>query len=145
MSFTGHRVCVTGNLRSMTRFQAGLEIEKRGGHVDSSVRKTTTLLVAKGYPNGRRTSKVIAAEKACIPIITDYLFRRILTGLMTVLEAINDQRASMSLPPIAEVDNTPRKRSDAGRTSQKAKTKASNTLIAASAKKVADSEFGLGF
>ena len=70
--FSGEKIVLTGSLMSFTRSEAGRLIEKNGGEVQSSVTKTTTLVVA-GDSAG---SKLDKAKKLGITIIDEDEFRR---------------------------------------------------------------------
>lgn len=65
--FAGKTFVLTGTLEKYTREQAGAEIEKRGGHVSSSVSKKTNYVVAGADPG----SKIDKAEKLGVKVIGD--------------------------------------------------------------------------
>ena len=73
-SFAGEKVVLTGTLSSYTRGEAGKLIESLGGEVQSSVTKTTTLVVA-GEAAG---SKLDKARKLGIKIIGEDEFKALL-------------------------------------------------------------------
>ena len=70
-SFSGEKVVLTGSLSSFSRSEAGKLIEERGGEVQSSVTKTTTLVVA-GEAAG---SKLDKAKKLGVKVIGEEEFK----------------------------------------------------------------------
>lgn len=70
-AFAGEKVVLTGKLSSMGRREAGDVIRRLGGEVQTSVTKSTTLVVA-GEDAGSKLEK--AREKG-IPVITEDAFR----------------------------------------------------------------------
>ena len=73
--FAGKNVVVTGTLASMTRKEAGEQIEKRGGILQSAVGKNTHLLVA-GEKAG---SKLAKAQSLGIEILDEEAFLALLS------------------------------------------------------------------
>ena len=73
--FTGENVVLTGSLSTLKRSEAQKMIEERGGVCQSSVTKTTTLVVA-GEAAG---SKLEKAQKLGIKIIDEQTFLKILS------------------------------------------------------------------
>ena len=69
-AFEGERAVLTGKLSSMGRREAGELIRRLGGEVQSSVTKTTTLVIA-GEDAG---SKLEKARAKGIPILTEEEF-----------------------------------------------------------------------
>ena len=69
-AFAGERVVLTGKLSVMGRREAGEKIRLQGGEVQSSVTKTTTLVVA-GADAG---SKLTRARELGIPVIDEEAF-----------------------------------------------------------------------
>lgn len=74
-AFTGENVVLTGSLSTLKRSEAQKMIEERGGVCQSSVTKTTTLVVA-GEAAG---SKLEKAQKLGIKIIDEQTFLKILS------------------------------------------------------------------
>lgn len=74
-AFTGENVVLTGSLSTLKRSEAQKMIEERGGVCQSSVTKTTTLVVA-GEAAG---SKLEKAQKLGIKIIDEQTFLNILS------------------------------------------------------------------
>ena len=70
-SFSGEKVVLTGSLTSYTRSEAGKLVEERGGEIQSSVTKTTTLVIA-GEAAG---SKLDKAKKLGITVIGEEEFK----------------------------------------------------------------------
>ena len=70
----GVRLVLTGSLESMTRAEARVAVEERGGKLVSSVSKVTTALVAGASPG----SKLAKAESLGVRIIDEAKFRRML-------------------------------------------------------------------
>lgn len=70
-SFSGEKVVLTGSLTSYTRSEAGKLVEERGGEIQSSVTKTTTLVIA-GEAAG---SKLDKAKKLGITVIGEDEFK----------------------------------------------------------------------
>ena len=70
-AFAGEKVVLTGKLSSMGRREAGDLVRRMGGEVQTSVTKSTTLVVA-GADAGSKLDK--AREKG-IPVITEEQFR----------------------------------------------------------------------
>lgn len=70
-SFSGEKVVLTGSLISYTRSEAGKLVEERGGEIQSSVTKTTTLVIA-GEAAG---SKLDKAKKLGITVIGEEEFK----------------------------------------------------------------------
>jgi hypothetical protein len=62
----GKRVCITGSVIGMTRDEIFLDIEERGGHVDKTVDRYTTLLVIGNKPGA---TKLNAARRWGIPSV----------------------------------------------------------------------------
>ncbi len=71
-SFSGEKVVLTGSLTSYTRSEAGKLVEERGGEIQSSVTKTTTLVIA-GEAAG---SKLDKAKKLGITVIGEEEFKK---------------------------------------------------------------------
>ncbi len=71
-SFSGEKVVLTGSLTSYTRSEAGKLIEERGGEIQSSVTKTTTLVIA-GEAAG---SKLDKAKKLGVTVIDEEEFKK---------------------------------------------------------------------
>ena len=71
-SFSGEKVVLTGSLNSYTRSEAGKLVEERGGEIQSSVTKTTTLVIA-GEAAG---SKLDKAKKLGITVIGEEEFKK---------------------------------------------------------------------
>ena len=71
-SFSGEKVVLTGSLTSYTRSEAGKLVEERGGEIQSSVTKTTTLVIA-GEAAG---SKLDKAKKLGITVIDEEEFKK---------------------------------------------------------------------
>lgn len=71
-SFSGEKVVLTGSLTSYTRSEAGKLVEERGGEIQSSVTKTTTLVIA-GEAAG---SKLDKAKKLCVTVIDEEEFKK---------------------------------------------------------------------
>ncbi len=69
-AFSGERVVLTGKLTLMGRREAGEKIRLQGGEVQSSVTRTTTLVVA-GADAG---SKLIRAKELGVPVINEEEF-----------------------------------------------------------------------
>ena len=74
--FAGQKVVLTGSLTSFTRSQASKIIEDNGGETQSSVSKSTTLVLA-GESAG---SKLEKAQKLGIKIITEEEFKAMIEG-----------------------------------------------------------------
>ncbi len=72
--FSGEKVVLTGSLSDFTRSQASKLIEERGGETQSSVSKSTTLVLA-GDSAG---SKLDKAKKLGIKIIDEEEFKRLI-------------------------------------------------------------------
>lgn len=72
--FSGEKVVLTGTLSDYKRDQAGKIIEELGGEVQSSVSKTTTLVLA-GENAG---SKIDKAKKLGIKIIDEQTFKMLI-------------------------------------------------------------------
>lgn len=72
--FSGEKVVLTGSLSSFTRSQASKLIEERGGETQSSVSKSTTIVLA-GESAG---SKLDKAKKLGIKIIDEEEFKRLI-------------------------------------------------------------------
>lgn len=70
-SFSGEKVVLTGSLTAYTRSEAGKLVEERGGEIQSSVTKTTTLVIA-GEAAG---SKLDKAKKLGITVIGEEEFK----------------------------------------------------------------------
>lgn len=70
-SFSGEKVVLTGSLTSYTRSEAGKLVEERGGEIQSSVTKTTTLVIA-GEAAG---SKLDKAKKLGVTVIGEEEFK----------------------------------------------------------------------
>ena len=70
-SFSGEKVVLTGSLNSYTRSEAGKLVEERGGEIQSSVTKTTTLVIA-GEAAG---SKLDKAKKLGVTVIGEEEFK----------------------------------------------------------------------
>jgi hypothetical protein len=73
-ALTGKTFVLTGTLEKYTREQAAAEIEKRGGHVSSSVSSKTDYVVAGAEPG----SKVDKAEKLGVKVIDEKDFEKLL-------------------------------------------------------------------
>ncbi len=71
-SFSGEKVVLTGSLTSYTRSEAGKLVEERGGEIQSSVTKTTTLVIA-GEAAG---SKLDKAKKLGVTVIDEEEFKK---------------------------------------------------------------------
>lgn len=71
-SFSGEKVVLTGSLTSYTRSEAGKLVEERGGEIQSSVTKTTTLVIA-GEAAG---SKLDKAKKLGVTVIGEEEFKK---------------------------------------------------------------------
>lgn len=71
-SFSGEKVVLTGSLNSYTRSEAGKLVEERGGEIQSSVTKTTTLVIA-GEAAG---SKLDKAKKLGVTVIDEEEFKK---------------------------------------------------------------------
>ncbi len=71
-SFSGEKVVLTGSLTSYTRSEAGKLVEERGGEIQSSVTKTTTLVIA-GEAAG---SKLDKAKKLGVTVIEEEEFKK---------------------------------------------------------------------
>lgn len=71
-SFSGEKVVLTGLLTSYTRSEAGKLVEERGGEIQSSVTKTTTLVIA-GEAAG---SKLDKAKKLGVTVIDEEEFKK---------------------------------------------------------------------
>lgn len=71
-SFSGEKVVLTGSLTSYTRSEAGKLVEERGGEIQSSVTKTTTLVIA-GEAAG---SKLDKAKKIGVTVIDEEEFKK---------------------------------------------------------------------
>ena len=71
-SFSGEKVVLTGSLTSYTRSEAGKHVEERGGEIQSSVTKTTTLVIA-GEAAG---SKLDKAKKLGVTVIDEEEFKK---------------------------------------------------------------------
>lgn len=71
-SFSGKKVVLTGSLTSYTRSEAGKLVEERGGEIQSSVTKTTTLVIA-GEAAG---SKLDKAKKLGVTVIDEEEFKK---------------------------------------------------------------------
>ncbi len=63
---------LTGSLTSYTRSEAGKLVEERGGEIQSSVTKTTTLVIA-GEAAG---SKLDKAKKLGVTVIDEEEFKK---------------------------------------------------------------------
>ena len=72
--FSGEKVVLTGSLTNFTRSQASKLIEERGGETQSSVSKSTTLVLA-GESAG---SKLDKAKKLGVKIIDEEEFKRLI-------------------------------------------------------------------
>lgn len=70
--FSGEKVVLTGSLTSYTRSEAGKLVEERGGEIQSSVTKTTTLVIA-GEAAG---SKLDKAKKLGVTVIDEEEFKK---------------------------------------------------------------------
>lgn len=71
-SFSGEKVVLTGSLTSYTRSEAGKLVEEHGGEIQSSVTKTTTLVIA-GEAAG---SKLDKAKKLGVTVIDEEEFKK---------------------------------------------------------------------
>lgn len=71
-SFSGEKVVLTGSLTSYTRSEAGKLVEERGGEIQSSLTKTTTLVIA-GEAAG---SKLDKAKKLGVTVIDEEEFKK---------------------------------------------------------------------
>ena len=71
-SFSGEKVVLTGSLTSYTRSEAGKLVEERGGEIQSSVTKTTTLVIA-GEAAGSKLGK---AKKLGVTVIDEEEFKK---------------------------------------------------------------------
>ena len=74
--FSGENVVLTGSLSEFTRSEAEALIEKNGGNAQSSVTKSTTLVVA-GEKAG---SKLEKAKALGIKIIDEEAFKSLING-----------------------------------------------------------------
>ena len=72
--FTGEKVVLTGTLLEFKRDEAGKIIEELGGEIQSSVSKTTTLVLV-GEKAG---SKIDKAKKLGIKIIDEQAFKMLI-------------------------------------------------------------------
>jgi DNA ligase (NAD+) len=72
--FAGKTFVLTGTLDTMTREEAGAEIQERGGRVSSSVSKKTSFVIA-GRDAG---SKLDKARQLGVPILDEQEFRAML-------------------------------------------------------------------
>jgi len=70
VSLEGVTLVLTGTLSRFTRDEAKEEVERRGGHVASSVSRRTTALVAGEHPG----SKLAKAEQLGVPVIDEDTF-----------------------------------------------------------------------
>ncbi len=71
-SFSGEKVVLTGSLTSYTRSEAGKLVEERGGEIQSSVTKTTTLVIAGEAAGG----KLDKAKKLGVTVIDEEEFKK---------------------------------------------------------------------
>jgi DNA ligase (NAD+) len=72
--FTGKTIVITGTMATMSREQAKLEIERRGGRVSGSISKKTDYLVA-GEEAG---SKLKKAQELGVKVLDENAFRALL-------------------------------------------------------------------
>ena len=73
-TLTGVRLVLTGALESMSRAEARIAVEERGGRLVSSVSKKTTALVAGSSPG----SKLAKAKSLGVEVIDEAEFRRLI-------------------------------------------------------------------
>ncbi len=78
----GVRLVLTGSLESMTRAEARVAVEERGGKLVSSVSKVTTALVAGASPG----SKLAKAKSLGVDVIDEARFRSLLAHGPGVLD-----------------------------------------------------------